>query len=175
MAKITYQYINLPIAPILLTANENLSTGSPELSGVYFVGQKHAVIPNNEYYQQQDLSIFHKTYLELIEYLNGTRQEFTIAYNITGTDFQKKVLAQLCTIQYGQVVSYQQVAKAISSPNSSRAVANAIASNRLSIIIPCHRVIGSNSKLTGYAGGLEIKQQLLKLESNSLQSKRVSH
>ncbi len=162
MTKIIYQYLDLPIAKILLTSEENSLTA---LSSLYFVGQKHEVIPNSQYYEQQDLNIFHKTSLELTQYLNGKRKEFTINYNLKGTDFQKKVWAQLCNIPYGQVCSYQKIAELIGSPTATRAVANAIATNRLSIIVPCHRVIGSNSKLTGYAGGLELKQQLLQLEN----------
>lgn len=167
MSKIIYQYIDLPIARILLTSDGDA------LTGLYFAEQKQALVLqqkslNNEDYEQQDLNIFHKTYIQLTEYLNGNLKEFTIAYSLIGTDFQKKVWSRLCNIPYGQLVSYQQIANLISAPTSTRAVANAIATNRLSIIVPCHRVIGSNSKLTGYAGGLEMKQRLLKLENPSV-------
>jgi methylated-DNA-[protein]-cysteine S-methyltransferase len=158
MPKIIYQYITLPIAKMLLTSDRAV------LTGLFFVGQKHAIIPNIKNYEQGDLNIFNQTYLELTEYLNKTRKEFTIAYNFLGSDFQKKVWSTLCSIPYGQVLSYKAIANLISAPNAYRAVANAIGRNNLSIIVPCHRVIGSNAKLTGYAAGLDLKQQLLNLE-----------
>ncbi|WP_341764145.1 methylated-DNA--[protein]-cysteine S-methyltransferase [Candidatus Tisiphia endosymbiont of Beris chalybata] len=156
--KIIYQYINLPIGTMLLTSD------GTALTGLYFEGQKHAAIPNIQDYEQKSLNIFNEAYTELTEYLNGKRQVFTIAYNFIGTDFQQKVWSTLCNIPYGQVLSYKAVANLVSAPNSFRAVANAIARNRLSIIVPCHRVIGSNSRLTGYAAGLELKRILLHLE-----------
>ncbi|WP_375326790.1 methylated-DNA--[protein]-cysteine S-methyltransferase [Candidatus Tisiphia endosymbiont of Nemotelus uliginosus] len=164
MPKIIYQYINLPISTILLTSD------GTALTGLYFAGQKHAATPNIKDYEQGQLSIFSQTYTELTEYLSNRRKEFTIPYNFIGTDFQKKVWSRLCSIPYGQVLSYKAIADLISAPNAFRAVANAISRNNLSIIVPCHRVIGSNFRLTGYAAGLAIKQKLLNLESGIVSS-----
>ena len=101
---------------------------------------------------------------ELSEYFAGKRQEFTIPLHPMGTDFQQRVWQVLRTIPYGQTWSYKQQAIALGSPQSVRAVANANGMNRISILIPCHRVIGSNGTLTGYGGGLWRKKFLLELE-----------
>lgn len=101
---------------------------------------------------------------ELNEYFSGSRLTFTVPLAMQGTVFQQKVWHVLQTIPYGQTVSYLEQAKALDSPSSVRAVANANGRNLISIIIPCHRVIGNNGHLTGYAGGLWRKQWLLNHE-----------
>lgn len=166
MTKI-YRYIDLPITltssnhlRMLLIADGNF------LTGLYFVGQKHMPILSSDYHEQQNSSIFDQTYRELIEYINGARKEFTIAYRFTGTNFQEKVWFAISAIPYGRVISYKNIAELIFAPKAVRAVANAVARNALSIIVPCHRVIGTDGKLTGYAGGLEIKKKLLELEKS---------
>ena len=102
--------------------------------------------------------------IELKEYFEGKRQEFTVPLSPVGTDFQKKVWDVLRTIPYGSTRSYQQQADILGNPKAVRAVANANGLNKISIIIPCHRVIGSDGKLTGYGGGIWRKQKLLELE-----------
>lgn len=102
---------------------------------------------------------------ELNEYFTNKLTNFTVELDIVGTDFQKLVWGQLLAIPYGETITYQQQAIAMNSPKSVRAVANANGANKISIIIPCHRVIGSSGKLTGYAGGLDRKQWLLAHES----------
>lgn len=103
---------------------------------------------------------------ELKEYLKGTRKDFTIYDStlLTGTDFQKRVWKELLNIPYGQTKTYKEIAKAINNEKAIRAVATAIGKNPLMIIIPCHRVIGSDGNLRGYAYGLDIKKTLLELE-----------
>ena len=101
---------------------------------------------------------------ELSEYFAGKRQVFSIPLHPMGTDFQQRVWQLLRTIPYGQTWSYKEQAIALGSPQSVRAVANANGMNRISILIPCHRVIGSNGTLTGYGGGLWRKKFLLELE-----------
>lgn len=108
--------------------------------------------------------IFKETTAQLDHYFNGTLTHFTLPLLFAGTEFQKKVWQALLDIPYGSTASYQQLAKNLGHEHAYRAVANANAANALSIIVPCHRIIGQNGKLTGYAGGLEIKQQLLQLE-----------
>ena len=98
---------------------------------------------------------------QLDEYFAGTRKHFDIPLVMYGTEFQKKVWNELINIPYGATISYQQQADAMQIPLSIRAVANANGMNRISIIIPCHRVIGSDGSLTGYAGGLHRKKWLL--------------
>jgi AraC family transcriptional regulator of adaptative response/methylated-DNA-[protein]-cysteine methyltransferase len=113
---------------------------------------------------------FHKLFeplsKQLEEYFAGTRQEFDIPLVLPGTPFQNKVWAGLQTIPYGSTRSYKEQAEAIGSPNAIRAVAKANGDNRITILIPCHRVIGANGELVGYGGGLSRKQYLLKLESS---------
>ncbi len=102
---------------------------------------------------------------ELAEYFAGKRQDFDVALDMQGTDFQKTVWQALLTIPYGTTASYAEQAQSIHKPKAVRAVANANGANKIGIIIPCHRVIGSDGSLTGYGGGLERKQWLLDLES----------
>lgn len=103
--------------------------------------------------------------LELNQYLQGKLRKFSIPLDIKGTDFQLKVWNALIKIKYGKTVSYLEIAKKIGQPSAVRAVANANGQNGIAIIIPCHRVIGSDGSLTGYGGGLPNKKKLLKLES----------
>jgi AraC family transcriptional regulator, regulatory protein of adaptative response / methylated-DNA-[protein]-cysteine methyltransferase len=98
---------------------------------------------------------------QLDEYFNGSRKEFTVPLVTPGTEFQQRVWKELLEIPYGSTRSYQEQANALKSPDSVRAVANANGTNRISIVIPCHRVIGSDGRLTGYGGGLKRKKWLL--------------
>lgn len=109
---------------------------------------------------------------QLNEYFLHQRQEFDIPLLFIGTDFQKKVWNELLKVPYGTIVSYGELARRIGVPKSVRAVANANAVNAISIIAPCHRVIGSDGSLTGYGGGLERKRFLLELEKNSYLCKK---
>ncbi len=108
--------------------------------------------------------VLQRTVRELDEYSRGERRDFDIPLLLAGSDFQKRVWQQLPRIPYGQTASYGELAAAIGSPRSVRAVANANGANAISIILPCHRVIGSDGSLTGYGGGLRAKQYLLDLE-----------
>jgi len=102
---------------------------------------------------------------ELIEFLNGQRKNFTQSLDFKGTSFQLDVWNALCNIPYGETKSYSDIAHFINRPKSVRAVGTAIGANPILIAIPCHRVIGKNGSLTGYRGGLEMKINLLKMES----------
>ncbi len=101
---------------------------------------------------------------QLNDYFSGKRKSFSVKLDFKGTEFQKKVWAALLTIPFGETLSYGQIAKQIKNPKAVRAVGAAIGKNPISIIAPCHRVIGSTGKLTGFAGGLEAKACLLALE-----------
>ncbi len=109
-------------------------------------------------------ALLDKAASQLDAYFNGDRTVFTLPIITAGTDFQKRVWQTLQAIPYGQTRSYAQLAQGIGNDRAVRAVANANAANALSILIPCHRIIGTNGKLVGYAGGLAAKQGLLKLE-----------
>ena len=103
---------------------------------------------------------------ELSEYFSDKRKEFTLPLHLVGTDFQKNIWTELLKIPYGKTVSYMQLSEIIGNPKAIRAVANANANNKIAIIVPCHRVIGSDGSLTGYAGGLDRKRWLLNLEGS---------
>ena len=106
---------------------------------------------------------------ELKQYFKGKLTKFSVPVEFTGTDFQKKVWEELQNINFGEYRSYQSQADAMKRPKSVRAVANANSRNKLCLVVPCHRVIGKNLSLTGYAGGVERKATLLKLEGIELE------
>ncbi|MEL7607228.1 Methylated-DNA--protein-cysteine methyltransferase [bioreactor metagenome] len=105
---------------------------------------------------------------QVCEYLKGNRKSFDFPYEFQGTDFQKKVWHALCDIPYGETRSYKQIAEAVNSPKACRAVGMANNKNPITIAVPCHRVIGTNGKLIGYAGGIDMKRALLELEKIEL-------
>ena len=105
-----------------------------------------------------------KVYRQLLEYFDGKRKNFDFKYELRGTEFQKKVWKALCNIPYGQTRTYKEIAIAVGNEKASRAVGMANNKNPITIAVPCHRVIGANGKLVGYAGGLEMKEYLLKIE-----------
>lgn len=119
---------------------------------------------NKEEKRKEVPPILEEAYKQLDEYFKGERKEFDLKLSLQGTTFQKEVWKELMNIPYGQVATYKQVAVAIGNPKAVRAVGNANNKNKLPIVIPCHRVIGSNGKLVGYAGGLSVKQWLLNHE-----------
>lgn len=116
-------------------------------------------------YEEGSSAIIELAKKQLDEYFQGKRKTFSISLLFAGTDFQKRVWQQLTLIPYGETYSYLQLAKVLGVPNSVRAVANANGANAISIFAACHRIIGSNGTLTGYAGGLEVKHFLLNLET----------
>jgi len=117
---------------------------------------------------QEDSPAFAEVLRQLRAYFAGELENFDLPLAPEGTAFQKKVWDELCQIPYGETISYGALAKRIGNPNASRAVGLANGSNPIPIVIPCHRVIGSNGKLTGYGGGLPIKEKLLALEKRQL-------
>ena len=117
---------------------------------------------------EQETALIKEANRQLSEYLKGERQMFDLPLNPRGTDFQKRVWRALCDIPYGETRSYKQIAEAIGNPKAVRAVGMANNRNPITIVVPCHRVIGADGKLVGYGGGLEMKEFLLRLESCSL-------
>lgn len=103
-------------------------------------------------------------FAQLQEYFQGKRMIFDFPFKLSGTEFQKKVWTTLCDIPYGETRSYKDIAKAVGNPKASRAVGMANNKNPISIVVPCHRVIGADGKLVGYGNGLDMKQKLLELE-----------
>ena len=119
----------------------------------------------NASFKIETTSVLEETKRQLDEYFAGNRKAFTIPLHFVGTDFQQQVWNELLNIPYGATISYKEIAQNIGKPKAVRAVAGAIGANGISILIPCHRVIGSDKSLTGYAGGLKAKKMLLQIET----------
>ena len=117
-------------------------------------------------------NIFRKVCMQLDDYFSGDLRVFDLSLKMHGTDFQRLAWSELLRIPYGETRSYLQQAKAINYPNAVRAIGNANSKNPIPIIIPCHRVIGANGSLTGYAGGIDRKAQLLDLENNFMDAQK---
>ena len=122
----------------------------------------------NAGFVERDGEILEKTRTQLDEYLQGRRREFDIPVLMVGTDFQKSVWNELMKVPYGATSTYLQLAKDVGNERAVRAVGNANAANPISIIIPCHRIIGSGGELVGYGGGLSLKRRLLTLEQRNV-------
>ncbi len=116
---------------------------------------------------EEDNALLQMTRVQIDEYLRGDRKRFSIPLLTVGTDFQKEVWKALLEIPYGSTSTYLQQAKSINNAKAVRAVASANGANSIALIIPCHRVIETNGKLGGYAGGVPVKQRLLKLEKEN--------
>ena len=136
--------------------------------GNIFIAAEEEFITNISFkelnYDYKETALIRNTYNQICEYLEGKRTCFDVPINFRGTPFQKSVWNALRKIPYGATATYKDIAKSIGNPKAYRAVGLANNKNPIAIIIPCHRVIGSNGELTGYAGGLEIKKSLLKIE-----------
>ena len=118
-------------------------------------------------FTERDDEILEETRCQIDEYLDGERKKFDIPLLMVGTDFQKSVWNALMKVPYGVTSTYLQLAKDIDNEKAVRAVANANGANSIGLIIPCHRIIGSDGKLVGYGGGLPVKKRLLKLEQRN--------
>ena len=118
----------------------------------------------------QPTALSAEVYRQLQEYFAGKRTVFTVPYALNGTSFQQAVWTQIAKIPYGQTVTYKDIAQAIDKPRAFQATGRAVGANPLAILIPCHRIVGSNGELTGYAFGLEMKKALLNLEFQTLNS-----
>ena len=117
---------------------------------------------NAESSNLSDLTV--KAIHQLKEYFSGIRKSFDLPLELNGTEFQQKVWNELCNIPYGETRTYKDIAEEIGNPKAVRAVGGANNKNKLMIIVPCHRVIGADGSLTGYAGGIAVKKKLLELE-----------
>jgi len=156
----SYTHMASPIGPLLLVAD-----GSG-LRQIIFATNGRPAEPKPDW--KYDSLPFRELTRQLEAYFAGKLETFDRTLVPEGTPFQQKVWAELCHIPYGTTISYGQLAGRIGNPKGSRAVGLANGSNPIPIVIPCHRVIGSNGKLTGYGGGLHIKEKLLALEKKQL-------
>jgi methylated-DNA-[protein]-cysteine S-methyltransferase len=154
-----YDIIDFPVCPILLAGNEE------RLKHVIFLkGEKQVEIPDH-WIKNKDF--FREAARQLEAYFSGKLKSFDLKLAPEGTDFQKSVWKALCEVPCGETRTYKDIAASIGKPKAYRAVGLANNRNPIAIVIPCHRVIGSNGKLVGYASGLDIKEFLLKLEETN--------
>lgn len=135
------------------------------LSGVYMSEQRH--LPDEASFGPRDEGPFGEIAAQLDAYFAGQRTEFDLGLRLEGTAFQRRVWAALCGVPYGATWSYGALAARIGSPGAARAVGLAVGRNPISIIVPCHRIVGADGRLTGYGGGLERKRLLLELEQRA--------
>lgn len=149
-----------PVGELTLIANEQ------GLAAILWENDSPTRVPITSATTDENHAVLLETEKQLGEYFLGTRKTFSIPLAPNGSEFQQKVWQALQTIPFGETRSYGQLAKQIGRASAARAVGAANGKNPLSIVVPCHRVIGTNGKLTGFAGGLKIKAELLKLEGN---------
>lgn len=160
------QYIShyqSPIGSILLAADDI------GLTGLWFEGQKYFAFNLDKEHAEQETPLLKQAKHWLTIYFSGKKPDFSIPLHFTGTDFQNEVWTILCSIPYGQTTTYGKIAKQLAAQKglphmSAQAVGSAVGRNKISIIVPCHRVVGTNGSLTGYAGGIDKKIKLLNLE-----------
>ncbi|MCE9551942.1 MAG: methylated-DNA--[protein]-cysteine S-methyltransferase [Planctomycetes bacterium] len=155
-----YSYIDSPLGQLFIQGDGQFVTG------LYLPGHKGWLGPDASW--QQSNAPFVEVREQLAEYFAGQRQEFDIPLKIAGTPFQLRVWQELVQIPFGTTSTYAQLAQRVGKPTASRAVGHANGRNPISIMVPCHRVIGAHGKLTGYAGGVDKKEWLLAWERTTL-------
>lgn len=156
-------YYESPLGKMLLAGDE------VGLIGLWFEGQKYFGSTLNSEAKEKEIPLFNETKKWLDLYFAGQNPDFNIPLHLIGTPFQMEVWKLLCGISYGQTTTYGNLAKEMAEQSgldsmSAQAIGGAVGCNPISIIVPCHRVVGANGKLTGYAGGIDKKVELLKLE-----------
>jgi len=157
MNMLAYDEYRSPQGPMLLTATEK------GLAGVYFRGQKH--FPGRRGWRRDARHpVLRRARQELAQYFAGRRKRFRVALDPQGTAFQRRVWKAIARVNYGRTITYGELAKRAGAPGSARAAGAATGRNPIGIIVPCHRILGANGSLTGYAAGLARKRTLLDLE-----------
>lgn len=151
-----FSELDSPLGPLLLLGDAR------SLAALYMLGHRHQ--PPLPAGCERNDAAFGEVSAQLTAYFSGERTEFSVPLSARGTEFQRKVWQALSDIRYAETESYGQLARRIGSPSASRAVGLANGRNPISIIVPCHRVIGANGSLTGYGGGMQRKQWLLEHE-----------
>ena len=167
MNKINIQYYKSPVGEILLGSYEGkLCIADWKYRRMRTSIDKRIQKGLNAEYVEESSEVIEKTIVQMKEYFEGARKTFDVQLLMVGTNFQMSVWDGLIKIPYGTTASYLELSKNIGNEKAVRAVASANGANAISILIPCHRIIGSNGDLVGYAGGLPAKKKLLELESN---------
>lgn len=154
-----YDFCESPYGRMLLVA------GDEGLAGVYFDGQKYFPQVASQWHRDAGHAMLRQAKRELDEYFGGERKRFEVALAPSGTRFQRSVWNAIASVGFGRTISYGELANRAGCPGSARAAGAATGRNPIGIIVPCHRIVGADGSLTGYAGGLERKRALLALES----------
>jgi methylated-DNA-[protein]-cysteine S-methyltransferase len=154
-----YDFYESPYGQMLLVAD------GEALCGVYFDGQKYLPQVASQWRRDAQHATLRQAKRELAEYFAGKRKRFEVALAPEGTPFQRSVWKAIATVGFGETISYAELAQRAGCPGSARAAGAATGRNPIGIIVPCHRILGSDGSLTGYAGGLDRKRALLALES----------
>jgi methylated-DNA-[protein]-cysteine S-methyltransferase len=154
-----YTYLESDLGQMLATSSEG------KLSGLYFVGQKYAPEIGRDWVRRDDEEIFAQTARELAEYSSGKRRKFELPIGLNGTPFQVRVWEEIYRIPFGQTISYGELAARAGKPDAVRAAGTATGRNPICWIVPCHRVVGKDGGLTGFAGGLDRKRAYLDFEA----------
>lgn len=154
----SYTFVQTPVGRVQLTSDGEF------LTGLYFNTHKSAAVLQAGRRRDDDIPVFTKAKQELHLYFAGNLIEFSVPIKLAGTEFQLEVWRALTEIPYGKTISYKELALRVGRKDASRAVGLANGKNPISIVVPCHRVIGADGSLTGYGGGLPIKSALLDLE-----------
>lgn len=149
------------------------SSGIDNLKGLNFIDCEISAAKNKDNLDITNKKVLYNLLEQLDKYWEGELKHFDLPVEIRGTDFQKKVYKELMNIPYGTTVTYKEIAHKINNPRAVRAVGGANNSNSIAIIIPCHRVIGSDGFLVGYGGGIEKKKFLLELEGLSIENNKI--
>ena len=157
--KTFYAYYESPLGQILLTATDSA------LSGLHFVGEKYYPGISAAWTHDINATAIESAIAQIDEYFAGKRKSFELPLAPDGTEFQRQVWDALTKLRFGETATYAQLAHRIGNPKAVRAVGAANGRNPISIIVPCHRVIGADGSLIGYAGGLARKKALLELET----------
>ncbi|WP_374667231.1 methylated-DNA--[protein]-cysteine S-methyltransferase [Acinetobacter sp.] len=158
--RLSYLFLESPVGQLKLVAHDSA------LVAVLWDNENPDRVRLAEFIEDPQHPILLETVRQLNEYFAGTRQQFDLPLDFAGTPFQQKVWQALLTIPFGETRSYKQIAEQVGNVKAVRAVGAANGKNPISIIAPCHRVVGASGKLVGFAGGLENKEILLKLESS---------
>jgi methylated-DNA-[protein]-cysteine S-methyltransferase len=164
----SYTYLKTKLLGDLL-----LVTNDTHLTGIYFSDRKHAPKPAGDWDLNPKHPLLQQASLQLQEYLEGKRTEFSVPLHFAGTDFQHEIWRQIALIPFGETITYTELARRAGAPDAVRAAGAATGKNPLGIIVPCHRVAGKNGALTGFAGGLDRKKSLLQVEMDQMKFKLI--
>ena len=155
---IRYARLATPLGTLIATA------AGGALTGLYYEGERHAPAIRADWVEDSTATVFSECRRQIGEYLEGARKSFDLPLAPEGSEFQRRVWIEIARIPYGETLTYAELASRAGAPGSARAAGAATGRNPLSIVVPCHRVVGSDGSLTGYAGGVPRKKKLLQIE-----------